>query len=127
MGSFQFASQGLATVLSALFGAGLSTALTPQQLAQWGWRVPFVFGLLLGPIGWYVRRSVAETPEFEKWAADRKAKKAHAALCRCGNCSAAGPLTHVRRGRILLPQYRTGTRAPERSGQHGRRAVRLFA
>jgi MFS transporter, MHS family, proline/betaine transporter len=71
MGSFQFASQGLATVLAAVFGSALGALLTPEQLASWGWRVPFFFGLLLGPIGYYVRRNVTETPEFDQWADQR--------------------------------------------------------
>ncbi len=33
--------------------------------AAWGWRIPFVFGFVLGPIGYYLRTKVAETPVFE--------------------------------------------------------------
>jgi MHS family proline/betaine transporter-like MFS transporter len=80
MGSFQFASQGLATVLSAVFGSALGAMLSPEQLSAWGWRVPFFFGLLLGPVGWYVRRQVAETPEFERWSEERARQEGRAAL-----------------------------------------------
>jgi len=62
--SWQVASQGLTTVLAAVFGAVLTGALTPEQLSTWGWRVPFIFGLLLGPIAYYIRSNVDETPEF---------------------------------------------------------------
>ncbi len=62
--SWQFAGQNLARVLSALFGIGLITGLSSGQLHTWGWRVPFFFGLLVGPIGMYIRRKVDETPEF---------------------------------------------------------------
>jgi MFS transporter, MHS family, proline/betaine transporter len=62
--SWQIASQGLTTVLAAVFGAVLTGVLSPQQLFAWGWRVPFVFGLLLGPIAYYIRTQVDETPEF---------------------------------------------------------------
>jgi len=62
--SWQFASQGLSTVLAAGFGAALHGTLTPQQLESWGWRMPFVFGLLIGPVAYYVRRRVDETAEF---------------------------------------------------------------
>ena len=54
--SFQWAGQGLAAVLASLFGVGLTTMLTPDQLNAWGWRVPYLFGLLIGPIGFYIRR-----------------------------------------------------------------------
>jgi MHS family proline/betaine transporter-like MFS transporter len=62
--SFQFAGQQLAKLLSALFGVGLTTSLSDHQLHTWGWRIPFLFGLLVGPIGLYIRRKLNETPEF---------------------------------------------------------------
>lgn len=62
--SWQVASQGLTTVLASVFGAVLTGTLSPEALAAWGWRVPFVFGLLLGPIAYYIRANVDETPEF---------------------------------------------------------------
>jgi MFS transporter, MHS family, proline/betaine transporter len=62
--SWQFASQGLTTVLVAGAGAILTATLTGQQIEQWGWRVPFAFGLLLGPVAYYLRGHVAETEEF---------------------------------------------------------------
>ena len=68
--SFQFASQGLASVTAALSGFLLSATLSADQIAAWGWRLPFAFGLLIGPVGVYIRRSVDETPEFEASAED---------------------------------------------------------
>jgi len=62
--SWQVASQGLTTLLAAGFGAVLTGTLTPEQMAAWGWRVPFIFGLLLGPVAYYIRRNVDESPEF---------------------------------------------------------------
>ncbi|KJK17777.1 membrane protein [Burkholderiaceae bacterium 16] len=62
--SFQVASQGLTTLLAAGFGAVLTTTLEPEQMQSWGWRVPFLFGLLIGPVAYYIRRHVDETPEF---------------------------------------------------------------
>src|SRR3569833_1774608 len=48
--SWQVASQGLTTLLAAGFGVALTGNLTPDQMASWGWRVPFFFGLLIGPV-----------------------------------------------------------------------------
>lgn len=62
LGSFQFASQGLATLMAAGFAAGLTAVLSEDQMTSWGWRVPFVFGLLVGPVGYYIRRYVDESP-----------------------------------------------------------------
>lgn len=42
-------------------GYTLTQVLSPEDLNSWGWRVPFVFGLLVLPIGIYIRRNLAET------------------------------------------------------------------
>ncbi|TDN67527.1 MFS transporter [Paraburkholderia sp. BL10I2N1] len=62
--SWQIASQGLTTLLAALFGFVLTDKLSPEQMVSWGWRVPFLFGLLIGPVAWYIRTKLDETPEF---------------------------------------------------------------
>jgi MHS family proline/betaine transporter-like MFS transporter len=64
--SFQWFGQGLAAVLASFFGVVLFTWLTTEQLDSWGWRLPFFFGLLIGPIGLYIRKHVGETPEFRE-------------------------------------------------------------
>jgi MFS transporter, MHS family, proline/betaine transporter len=62
--SWQFATGGMITVLASLFGVILTTLLSHEQLVNWGWRIPYFFGLLLGPAGLYIRSKVVETPEF---------------------------------------------------------------
>jgi MFS family permease len=62
-GSWQFVSQGLNTVCGALIGVALSTMLSPAALESWGWRVPFVIGMLVVPVGVYIRRHLDETLE----------------------------------------------------------------
>ncbi|SDH47089.1 MFS transporter, MHS family, proline/betaine transporter [Paraburkholderia phenazinium] len=62
--SWQVASQGLTTLLAAGFGVVLTGQLSAGQMAAWGWRVPFFFGLLIGPVAWYIRTRLDETPEF---------------------------------------------------------------
>src|SRR5215813_13659092 len=62
--SWQFATGGMITVLASLFGVTLTTLLTHQQLVDWGWRIPYVFGMLVGPAGLYIRAKMVETPEF---------------------------------------------------------------
>ncbi|MEV0232310.1 MFS transporter [Nonomuraea sp. NPDC050786] len=66
LGSFQFASQGLATLMSSGFAAGLTAVLSDEQMASWGWRVPFLFGLLVLPVGLYIRRYVQEPPAITR-------------------------------------------------------------
>jgi MHS family proline/betaine transporter-like MFS transporter len=62
--SWQWASTGIISVIVALFGVVLTTHLSHEQLLDWGWRIPYVFGLLVGPVGLYIRSRMAETPEF---------------------------------------------------------------
>jgi MHS family proline/betaine transporter-like MFS transporter len=64
MASWQWASQGVTALVASAFGVALTTGLSPEQLLSWGWRVPFCFGLLIGPVGLYIRSRMAETPEF---------------------------------------------------------------
>ena len=59
--SWQGASQGAAVLAAGLFGFGLSLLLTPAQMGDWGWRVPFALGLAIVPVGLYVRRRLPET------------------------------------------------------------------
>ncbi|MFJ1208643.1 MFS transporter [Burkholderia pyrrocinia] len=61
MASWQFASQGLGVLMAALTVAILSFALTPDALERWGWRVPFALGMLIAPVGAYIRRRLEET------------------------------------------------------------------
>jgi MFS family permease len=68
MASWQFASQGFATLLASAFGTVLTATLSDAQLESWGWRIPFAFGLLIGPVGYYIRRYVGEAEEFTRAA-----------------------------------------------------------
>src|SRR5215472_10156855 len=63
-GSWQMVGQGLAVLTGALLGTFLTRTLTPDQLDGWGWRVPFLFGLIIGPLGLYIRRNLDETSAF---------------------------------------------------------------
>jgi len=64
-GSLQMCSQALAVGFAGFFGYTLSTLLEPADLGAWGWRIPFLFGVLIAPVGFYVRRKVKESPSFE--------------------------------------------------------------
>jgi MFS transporter, MHS family, proline/betaine transporter len=58
--SWQFASQGLGSVLSSLFGVGLISWMAPDDMNAWGWRIPFLFGVLVGPVGIYIRNHLED-------------------------------------------------------------------
>ncbi len=80
--SWQIASQGAAAGVAGLMGLTMNSLLTPGQMGAWGWRVPFLVGLLLVPLAIYLRRSMPET--------------LHAMPSRKENCGKAGLTRHRR-------------------------------
>jgi MHS family proline/betaine transporter-like MFS transporter len=66
--SWQFASQGISSLLGSGFGLLLSTTLNQTELESWGWRIPFLFGVLIGPVGLYIRNNIedANAPPADK-------------------------------------------------------------
>ena len=66
-GAFQTVSQALAFALGAMMAVMLGKILSPADFASWGWRVPFILGILIGPVGWYLRRKCEESPEFQAY------------------------------------------------------------
>jgi MHS family proline/betaine transporter-like MFS transporter len=66
----QFSTQ-IGSVTGSLSAAILASTLTEADFYAWGWRIPFIAGFLLGPIGYYLRRKVAETPAFERTVESR--------------------------------------------------------
>lgn len=65
-GSYQQMSVVGGLLLGSTFAALLNSLLTPAQMAEWGWRIPFLVGGILGPIGLYMRRTIEETPHYER-------------------------------------------------------------
>ena len=63
-GSWQMVGQGLAVLTGALLGALITRIFTPEALDSWAWRIPFLFGLVIGPLGLYIRRRLDETDDF---------------------------------------------------------------
>jgi MFS family permease len=57
---------GALLVFSRWAGAGF---------AVWGWRVPFLFSLVLVAIGLYIRLGILETPTFDKIVQERKVER----------------------------------------------------
>lgn len=59
--SWQMASQGGAALAGALIALLLSKSLSHEQLISWGWRVPFLIGLAIGPLGFFLRARLDDT------------------------------------------------------------------
>ncbi len=62
--SWQAASQQVAVMFAAVFGLGLTSRLTGDQMTRWGWRLPLLVGCAIIPLLFLLRRSLQETPEF---------------------------------------------------------------
>jgi MHS family proline/betaine transporter-like MFS transporter len=58
-------------ILGSSSAWAVNALLTPQEVATWGWRVPFVASISLCIIGWFLRRGIHETAEGLKAAAIR--------------------------------------------------------
>ena len=63
--AWQSASQQAAVIVAAGMGAVISLALSPADLASWGWRIPLAFGCLIVPLVFLLRRHLKETRAFE--------------------------------------------------------------
>src|SRR6202048_4941943 len=62
--SWQSASQQVAVMFAALLGVALTFILPAPQMAAWGWRIPLLLGCAVIPFLFVLRRSLAETDEF---------------------------------------------------------------
>ncbi|MCA8052359.1 MFS transporter [Burkholderia arboris] len=74
----EWAPRGKRGLFGALMGAGsgfglllgsatvtiLNSFLSHNDIQEWGWRVPFLLGVLIGPIGLWIRRSIDESPAY---------------------------------------------------------------
>jgi len=59
--ALQYATQGIAILSAGLVGFFVSSALSPEALESWGWRVAFLIGAAVVPVGLYIRRNLPET------------------------------------------------------------------
>ncbi|GHF61833.1 MHS family alpha-ketoglutarate permease-like MFS transporter [Amycolatopsis bartoniae] len=64
--SFFYISTGSAVLLASVLGFVLARTLDKADLNSYGWRIPFLLGGVLGVIGLWLRRSIAETEHFEQ-------------------------------------------------------------
>ncbi len=62
--SWQSGSQQVAIMVAAAMGFALNAVLEPSAISDWGWRIPFLFGCLIVPFIFILRRKLEETQEF---------------------------------------------------------------
>ncbi|HBV0951162.1 TPA: MFS transporter [Klebsiella pneumoniae] len=62
--SWQSGSQQVAIMVAAAMGFALNAVLEASAISDWGWRIPFLFGCLIVPFIFILRRKLEETQEF---------------------------------------------------------------
>ncbi len=65
-GSWSEFSAQMGILLSSGTSAILAATLSHEALCAWGWRVPFLLGVLVALVAVYMRTSIEESPEFER-------------------------------------------------------------
>jgi len=65
------ASMGMSNIVGALVAFAVTARLSATEVAGWGWRIPFLIGLSIVPVGIYLRRTLEETPQFRAESAQR--------------------------------------------------------
>jgi metabolite-proton symporter len=63
--SFQYVTLVGGQLFALLVVVILQQALSPDELKQWGWRIPFFIGALAAVVAMYLRRSLPETASAE--------------------------------------------------------------
>jgi MHS family proline/betaine transporter-like MFS transporter len=63
-GAWQQFSVGAGFLLGSLSATVLSLSLSPETLASWGWRTPFLAGIVIGAAGAWLRWRLADTPKY---------------------------------------------------------------
>ena len=59
--AWQYAGQGMAALVAGMLGVVLANTLSPPALQQWGWRLAFLLGAAVLPVGLWIRRDLPET------------------------------------------------------------------
>ena len=75
-GSFQLVGVASGFLCGSLTAALLNSLMSKEMLLDWGWRLPFLFGLAVGVIGAYMRWKITDTPiytDIEEHGATAKA------------------------------------------------------
>ncbi|MPW22075.1 MFS transporter [Paraburkholderia sp. CNPSo 3157] len=90
--SWQSGSQQIAIVVAAALGYALNQWMTTQQVAAWGWRIPFFIGCAIVPFLFLLRRSLQETAAFEARRHHPQSTEAFALLARNWRIVIAGML-----------------------------------
>jgi metabolite-proton symporter len=65
-GSWPQLGAPLGLVLGTMVFTAISTITNDATFMDWGWRVPFLVSIFLVVVGLYIRKRIAESPQFQK-------------------------------------------------------------
>ena len=69
IGSIPMASICIGILLGSLVSSAIKNLLSPEDFYDWGWRLPFMIGVLILFVGIYIRKHTQETPMFKEMVA----------------------------------------------------------
>jgi MHS family proline/betaine transporter-like MFS transporter len=64
-GSASIISLILGFLMGSFVSLGFSSLMPVASFESWGWRIPFLLGIAIGLIGFYIRRHCEESPDYE--------------------------------------------------------------
>jgi len=62
---------GASCALGAFFASFLGSLSQTSMMPEWAWRIPFIIGGVVSFFGYFMRKKLTETPEFEKLVINR--------------------------------------------------------
>ncbi|MCD6035810.1 MAG: proP 1 [Rickettsiales bacterium] len=65
-GSTTIISLVLGMLAGSLVATFFAETLSQEDLLSWGWRVPFIIGIAIGFVGFYIRKFTHESPKYTK-------------------------------------------------------------
>ncbi len=99
-GVWQIASQGAATALAGLLGVALSLMFDDAAIQAWAWRLPFILGVAIVPIGLMLRSRLQETLDPRAATIHPSATRVFSALLRDHRRPLAAALMLITSGTI---------------------------
>jgi MHS family proline/betaine transporter-like MFS transporter len=70
VGSVTILSLVIGFLMGSLVASLVSSTMSTEDFHDWGWRLPFFFGVLIGFVGYYIKEHGEESPAFEKAKAE---------------------------------------------------------